>query len=215
MKKLILFLLPFAGFSQTINLLDKPETKFHLWHSDKFEKWTFENGILGTSGGNSDLVTNEQFGDFVLEFEYKVQPGGNSGIIYKSIEDKNDKALFSTYASGPEYQLIDDEGYPQQLQEAQKTGANYDIHEPLVKGKSKPAGEWNTGKIEVKNDRIRHWLNGTLVADYRYGTPEWQQAVAKSKFAEWPYAKAHKMGHIALQDHGDKVWFRKLTIRKL
>lgn len=215
MKKLLLFLLPLSGMSQTIDLLDNPQSKFHLWKTDSFQKWEFKDGVLGTSGGNSDLVTNEEFGDFILEFEFKVQPGGNSGIIYKSIEDVNNKALFSTYASGPEYQLIDDEGYPQELKDTQKTGANYDINPPLIQGLSKPAGEWNTGKILVKGKKVEHWLNGKLVARYTYGTKAWKEAVAKSKFAEMPYAQAHEMGHIALQDHGDKVWFRKLMITKL
>ncbi|MCR9062954.1 MAG: DUF1080 domain-containing protein [Cytophagales bacterium] len=219
MKKILaLLILPLAINAQDKgwnNLLENPQEKMHLWKTDSFQKWTFEDGILSTSGGNSDLVTNESYTDFVLEFEFKVAPKGNSGIVYKVLEDPSNEALFQTYASGPEYQLIDDEGYPGELEEGQKTGANYALQAPSKKGLSKTPGEWNTGKIQVKNNVVKHWLNGTLVVEYIYGDEKWKERVAETKFAEWPYATPHAEGHIALQDHSDPVWFRKLRIKRL
>ncbi|UBM57344.1 DUF1080 domain-containing protein [Marinilongibacter aquaticus] len=218
MQKLLLFLLlPFAALSQGkwINLLDNPETRFHIWKTSSFDKWTFEDGILSTSGGNADLVSNDEFGDFELEFKFKVAPKGNSGIVYKVLEDIDNKALTHTFSSGPEYQIIDDENYPEKLKDYQKSGANYALDAPLKNGLSKPAGEWNTGKIEVVGSHVKHWLNGKLVADYEYGTDEWKEKVAHTKFAKSPYADPHPTGHIALQDHGDAVYFKKLRIRKL
>lgn len=217
MKLILLFafaLFPFMTRSQT-NLLENPETHFHLWKTDSFSKWQFENGILFTTGGNADLVTNQMYGDFSFEFEYKLDKGGNSGVIYKVIEDPQDEALFKTHASGPEYQILDDIGYPGKVEDYQKCGSNYGLNAPSVKNLSKPAGEWNSGKIEVRGDQVKHWLNGELIVEYTYGDEAWKKAVAETKFAEWPYAAPHHEGHIALQDHGGPVWFRKLVVTEL
>lgn len=215
MKFIVLLLMPLFINAQSINLLKNPEKHFHIWKTNKFENWVLSNGILSSAGGNGDLVTNEIFGDFVLEFEYKLPTAGNSGIVYKVIEDPDSKNLSQTYSAGVEYQLLDDIGYPEKIEDYQKTGSNYGINAPMVKNLSKPAGEWNTGKIEVKGDKIKHWLNGVLVVEYTYGDEAWKAKVADSKFAEWPYATPHHEGKIALQDHGDAVWFRKLILKKI
>lgn len=187
------------------------------WHTFKKSEvvgWVIEDGVLTTDGKGGDLVTNKEYKDFVLEFDFKVSPKGNSGVVYKVQEPIEDKAFFSTYASGPEFQLIDDSGYPAQLNETQKTGANYDIHAPKSLT-SKPAGEWNHGVIKVKNNKITHTVNGTVVVEYTYGDQAWTEAVAKSKFAKWPYAQAHDAGKIALQGHNDRVYFKNIKIQEL
>lgn len=220
-KYLILSLMLISTFSfaqkkKWVNLFDgKSTTNWHSWTLNEVKGWHVMGGELMSHGGNGDLVSNQEFGDFVLEFEFKVSPKGNSGVIYKVIEEPGNKEYFASYASAPEYQIIDDKNYPAEITTRQKTGANYDIIPPSDLTIVKPAGEWNKGKIMVKNNQITHWLNGKVVVSYTYGTPEWDAAVAKSKFAKWPYAKAHAKGKIALQDHGDMVSFKKIRIKEL
>lgn len=114
----------------------------------------------------------------------------------------------------PEYQLIDDAGYPAKLKETQHTGANYDL-QPPAKLAAKPAGEWNTTRILAKGPHVEHWLNGVKLVEYEIGSAEWQALVAKSKFADHPrYARAPK-GRIGIQDHGDWAAFRNIRIREL
>lgn len=201
------------------NLFDGKTTKgWHSYHADEVKGWMVMGGALMTHGGSGDLVTNEEYGDFELEFDFKIPPKMNSGIIYKVIEDPKN----ATYYSGPEYQVIDDDGYPPfndngkmvKLNDKQKTGANYDMQAP-GQWVAKPAGEWNKGKIIVKDNHIEHWLNGVKVVEYDYGSDAWKAQLAKSKFAKWPYATPHAKGKIALQDHGDEVWFNNIRIRSL
>jgi hypothetical protein len=202
------------------NLFDGKTTQG--WHSYQqggaVKGWMVMKGTLMTHGGSGDLVTNEQFEDFELEFEFKVPPKGNSGVIYKVQEHPKNP----TYYSGPEYQVIDDEGYPPfndggkmvTLNDRQKTGANYDMYAP-AKNVAKPAGQWNKGRIVIKDNHVEHWLNGEKVVEYHYGSEDWKDKVAQSKFATWPYAIPHTKGHIALQDHGDESAYRKIRIRTL
>ena len=117
--------------------------------------------------------------------------------------------------SGVEYQIIDDKGYPGNIKDVQKTAANYDMQPANDLTVVKPAGEWNKGKIIIKDNHIEHWLNGKKVVDYEYGSTDWYERLAKSKFKDWEYAKPHLQGKIALQDHGDMVSFRNIRIKEL
>ncbi len=188
-------------------------SQWHTYKNKDASGWMIENGAVTSDGKSGDLVTNKDFTNFILEFDFKIQPKGNSGVIYKVLET-DDKAFFSTYASGPEYQIIDDTGYPDKLNETQKTGSNYDIYPPSSIA-SKPAGEWNHGLIKVSGKKVTHVVNGVNVVHYEYGTPAWQTAVAKSKFATWPYAHSHAAGKIALQGHNDPVYFKNIKIKEL
>lgn len=218
MKNILLIslcILSFSSIGQKQVLFDGTNLDhWHSWKSDKVKGWTIEGGILTTNGKSGDLVTNEIYGDFELKFEFKVSPKGNSGVIYKIIEEMDD-AYFNTYASGPEYQIIDDENYPAPINSLQKTGANYDVNAPKSFDIVNPAGEWNTGMIKVKKNKVEHWLNGKLVVSYTYGNDEWKENIAKSKFAKWPLASPHHEGKISLQGHGDQVWFKNISIKKL
>lgn len=222
MKKIffvLTLLVSFGSIAQKgkwVNLFDGKTTNgWHTWKETGVKGWHVMGGVLMTHGKNGDLVTDKEYGDYILEFEFKSAPKGNSGLVYKVIEDINNKELKSTYTSGPEYQIIDDDNYPAKITDKQKTGANYDITAPISLTAVKAAGEWNKGKIVIKNNRIEHYLNGIKVADYEYGSVKWADDVAGSKFANWPYAKAHAKGKIALQDHGDMVSFRKIRIKEL
>lgn len=200
-------------------LFDGKTTKgWHSYRSDEVKGWMVMGGALMTHGGSGDLVTNEEYENFELEFDFKIPAKKNSGVIYKVLEDPKN----ATYFSGPEYQIIDDEGYPPfndggkmvSLNDKQKTGANYDMQAPS-QWVAKPVGQWNTGRIVINNNHIEHWLNGVKVVDYEYGSEAWKAQLAKSKFAKWTYATPHAKGRIALQDHGDEVWFRNMRIRTL
>lgn len=183
------------------------------WHSyleESAKGWIVEEGALITKGGNADLITDEVFENFELELEWKISEKGNSGIIYLVDEKPENKA---SYMTGPEYQIIDDNNYPSKLGPAQKTGANYALHPPLIAA-SNPVGTFNSTKISVINGKVEHWLNGKKVVAYELGTPEWEAIVDTTKFAKVPVYGRSKKGRIALQDHGGEVAFKNIRIRR-
>jgi hypothetical protein len=175
--------------------------------------WAVENGelVCKESGvkKRADLITADMFDNFELLIDWKIAPKHNSGIIYRCTEENG-----ATFESGPEYQLIDDEGYPDKLYDKQLSGANYDMHAPTAKV-VKPAGQYNRTRILVKNAHVEHWLNGVKVVEYDFWSPEWENLKANSKWKTVkPYGMS-KTGHIALQDHGGGVWFKNIKLRKL
>ncbi len=187
------------------------ENNWHSFKRDTVAGWTVEDGTIALTGGGGDLVTDESFEDFELSLEWKIEEAGNSGIIYRALEAPEYSA---TYVTGPEYQLLDDRGFPQELKPSQYAGANYDMHAPSKKV-ARPAGQWNKTRIVVNGKHVEHWLNGEKVVEYELGSENWQLRVDTSKWSDYPdYGKAEE-GHIALQDHGNKVWFRNVKIRPL
>ncbi len=200
----------------------KKITGWHSYHKTGVVGWLVEDGALTPDGTGGDLVSDKEYENFDLEFESKLPKGSNSGVIYK-LQDTPD--LASTYMSGPEYQVIDDRGYEwvdsqgkkMQLAKTQLTGAAYDMYEPADLNQIKPIGEWNKGRIVVNNNHIEHFLNGKKVVDYQYGSDDWKEKLAKSKFAKWPYATPHAKGNIAFQSHSpkEKVWYRNIRIKEL
>lgn len=189
------------------------ETPGEHWHSylkDTVTGWQVNEGILSTSGKNGDLVTNDTFGNFELEVEWKINQGGNSGIFYYVVEEPKYKRMYET---GPEFQIIDDEGYPQQLTDAQKVGSLSDVMAPSIAA-ANPPGSWNHTRIVVNDNHAAHWLNGKQILSYELGTPQWDEMVAASKFAELDYGKT-RTGRIGLQDHGGEVFFRNIRVRPL
>lgn len=171
--------------------------------------WEAKDGALTRVSQAADIITVEQYASFELILEWKISPKGNSGIMYRVTE-----ADSSTYETGPEYQVLDDEGHRDGLSRLTAAGAVYGLY-PAPEGLVRPVGEWNQARIVVNGSDVEHWLNGTQVAHYVLGSAEWAELVAKSKFRQWPgYGKA-KTGHIALQDHGDWVAYRNVKIRVL
>ena len=120
----------------------------------------------------------------------------------------------ASYETGPEYQLIDDVGYPGKLEDWQKSGADYAMHPPSQLA-AKPAGQYNHTRIVVKGDHVEHWLNGVKVADFHAWTPEWEKLKKEGKWKDYPDYGTSKTGFIALQDHGGGVWFKNVKLRKL
>lgn len=157
----------------------------------------------------ADLITNEEYGDFELAFDWKLSKAANSGLIYRANEEHG-----ASHESASEYQLIDDAGYPEKLQTWQNSGADYDMHPP-TKIASKPAGEYNHSVIKAKGKHIEHWLNGVKVAAFEIGTPEWFVLKEKSKWKDIKGWGENTRGHICLQDHGGGIWFKNIKIKKL
>jgi hypothetical protein len=177
--------------------------------------WIAEDGTLKGLGKGSDstgyIISEDQFENFELKLDWKIASQGNSGILYMVVEDP---AYKTPYATGPEYQVIDERGWPEPLQEWQKTGANYGMHVAQNK-ELKPVGEWNTAEILVNNGHVEHWLNGIKVVEYDLWTDEWKALVAAGKWKDYPAYGLSKKGHLALQDHGSNVWYKNIKIREL
>ncbi len=194
----------------------KSTTGWRNYQSDKVtDRWKVSNGELyldkSVTAGAGDIMTDAEFQDYELAVEWKISPCGNSGIIFNVIEDDKFK---NTYNSGPEMQVLDNTCHPDAKIAKHRAGDLYDLI-AVSKETVKPAGEWNQVRIVSKNSTMEFWLNGTKVVDFTMHTPEWKSMVANSKFKTMPGFAEAKKGHIALQDHGDAVWFRNIKIREL
>jgi hypothetical protein len=197
-------------------------------------RWRVQDGMLTLGGddgkdtrGARDIVSTQTFDRFDLEWEWKIASGGNSGLKYFVLEDRDS-------AIGHEYQLIDDERHPDaKIGPHRQTAALYDvlaagsgtfsqfIAAPAVRP-IKPAGEWNTSRIRVApsrvvagSTRVYHYLNDVRVLEYELDSPELRTAIAKSKFKDVERFGKLQKGHILLQDHGDQVWYRNIRIQPL
>lgn len=174
------------------------------------EQWVEQDGAIHlTRGGAGDLVTREQFESFQLELEWKISPRGNSGIMFHVSEDQPE-----TYMSGPEMQVLDNSVFDGEVDLLHAAGADYALHAP-AEDSSRPAGEWNAVRIVVDGPHVEYWLNGVRQCSYELWSEDWEARVAASKFAQWPGFGRNRTGHVALQDHGDPVWYRNIRIRRL
>ncbi len=198
------------------SLLEGPSLeRWRGYQQDAMPKgWSLsEDGVLRFNPrerqGQADIVTADVFGDFEIRFDWKVGPGGNSGLFYFVTEDE-----IEPYWTGPEYQILDNEGHPDGKNPATSAGAVYGLYAPAADA-VRAAGEWNEGRLVVEDGQVEHWLNGALVVRYDIGSEDWKERVAGSKFGKWPRFGAARLGRIGLQDHGDEVWFRKIRIREL
>lgn len=183
------------------------------------EAWKVEDGVIyfdanakkneGLSGG--DLVTTESFGDFHLKLEWKISKNGNSGIMFYVVDNGEYRAPYHT---GPEYQLLDNDGHRDGQIRTHRTADLYDLiessEEPV-----KPVGEWNLTEIIVNDGQLEFFLNGVNTVTTTMWDDAWDQMVAGSKFKDMPGFGKYREGKIALQDHGDDVWFRNIEIKKL
>ena len=171
--------------------------------------WQVVDGALTRVGDATDIVTTDQFANFELALDWKVAPGGNSGVMYRVIEGPE-----RSYESGPEMQVLDDARHADGKSRLTSAGSAYGLY-AAPEGLVKPAGEWNSARILVNGAHVEHWLNGTKAVEYELWSPDWEARVKASKFAEWPPYGRAKSGHIALQDHGDWVAYRDIRIRVL
>lgn len=224
---LIFLLAPGFAFGATTNQLSTQEKAAgwkllfdgkttNGWRSFKKQSfpikgWVVEDGWLHClAKGGGDIISDAEFDNFELEWEWKQAPDGNSGLKYFIIETRPS-------AIGHEYQMIDDEREPDaKIGNGKRvTAAFYDVLPRSSKTPTKPPGEINQSRIVVKGSHVEHWLNGAKVLEYECGSDGVKAAVANSKFKNTAGFGEKVKGHLLLQDHNSEVWFRNLKIREL
>ena len=178
-------------------------------------RWKITDGALSidtASKEHGDLLTNDEYENFDFQVEWKIAPKGNSGLIFLVKEDT--AKYHATYETGPEMQVLDNNGHPDAKIPKHRAGDLYDLI-ACSKETVKPAGEWNQAEIKVNNGKLDLILNGTTVVTTTMWDDNWKKMVAGSKFKTMPGFGTFKSGHIALQDHGDLVFYRNIRIKKL
>ncbi|MEQ1827621.1 MAG: DUF1080 domain-containing protein [Pirellula sp.] len=171
------------------------------------EGWEMKDGVVHLKKEKArvgHIVTTEEYGDFTLEFEWKIAPGGNSGLKYR-VRSYENRTI------GCEYQVYDDAG-AKKVAPKYSSGSIYDLYEPNEAKKMNPAGEWNHAKIVASGPRLEHWLNGEKIVSATIGDAEWKRRLGESKFND---AKGfgEKKGKIMLTDHGSEVWYRNFVFK--
>jgi len=216
--------------AQTINTLSKKEKKqgwkllfdgkdLKGWHiylkPDAKPGWTVQDGAIMTDfhngGVRQDLVTDDEFENYEFTLQWKIEEGGNSGIIFNVNEDPKYGATFIT---GPEMQVLDNVKASDNKQANHLAGSLYDLI-PADPKAVHPAGQWNTIKIRNDKGHLTFWMNGEKVVETQIGDDNWKQMIEHSKFRGWSDFATFKKGHIALQYHGGEVWYRDIKIREL
>ncbi len=171
--------------------------------------WTIEAGALTRSAAAGDIVTLDQFADFELTFDWIVTRGANSGVFGRVTEDST-----AVWHSAEEYQILDNKGHTDGKKPETTAGSAYALYAP-VKDMTRLVGKWNQGKIVMKGARVEHWMNGVKIVEFELGSAAFTALVEKSKFKAYPQFCKAPRGHIAIQDHGDKVSYRNIKIRVL
>ena len=202
-------------------------------------RWTVEDGAIkfsgtgtgeGQTGEGGDLIFARKFKNFILELEWKVSKGGNSGIFYlaqevKTVREDGSEKYEPIYISSPEYQVLDNANHPDALLGVdgnRQSASLYDMI-PAKPQNQNPYGEWNKARIMVYKGTVVHGQNDANVVEYHLWTDQWTQMLQASKFSQekWPLAfellnncggEAHE-GYFGLQDHGDDVWYRNIRIK--
>ncbi len=201
--------------SEWISLMDA--SKWRGYNQDSLpSNWAVKDGVIecfgkaGDVGG--DIISSEQYDNFELSLEWKISTGGNSGIFYHVVEDT---IYHSPYQTGAEYQILDDVGFTQPVEDWQTTGANYAMHVANDKKKLNAVGEWNSTRIIFNKGKVEHWLNGEKIVEFDKFSNDWKEKRNSGKWNDFPdYGKANN-GYLGLQDHGDGVWFRAVKVKKL
>ncbi|MEO5682784.1 MAG: DUF1080 domain-containing protein [Chitinophagaceae bacterium] len=178
-------------------------------------RWKVMNGTLTLDTSvkdGGDLVTDQLYENFDLKLEWKIAKNGNSGVIFLVQEDT--AKYDHTYKSGPEMQVLDNDGHPDGKIIKHRAGDLYD----LIKSTSepvKPVGEWNQAELVVNKGKLDLILNGVTTVSTTLWDDNWKKLVAGSKFKDMPNWGTFTSGKLALQDHGNAVWYRNIQIKKL
>lgn len=179
--------------------------------------WVVENGLLKSLGRGGDtggdiIWTGRTFANFELTAEWKLSPGGNSGIFYHVVEGKQYAAQYET---GPEYQVIDDLGFPDPLEKWQQVAADYAMYEPDSGKIVKPAGEWNTSRIVFTPEKVEYYLNGKMTVSFVPWSDDWHKRKAEGKWKDYPDYGVAKDGYFGLQDHGSVIYYKNVKVKPL
>lgn len=198
----------------------KTKTGWHVYnHNTDGSAWKVEDGTLyldpaakgPNNAGGGDLINEEDFENFHLKLEWKLSPAGNSGIIFQAQEDKKYRWPWQT---GPEMQIIDNNAHPDAKNITHRAGDLYDMISASPEN-VKAIGEWNLLEIVADKGKLEFFMNNEKVVSTTQWDENWKSLIAKSKFRNSKEFGAYKKGRIALQDHGDKVWFRNIKIKAL
>lgn len=189
---------------------------WHYFKNKESDSWEVVDGTLhckafDNAKKRADIMTVDQYENFELAFDWKLAPQSNSGVMFRVTEEFDEP-----YLTGPEYQIIDDKGYPgDPLKASQLTGGNYDMHAAPADKPINAVGEWNTSRLVVNGNHVEHWLNGAKVVEYDLQSDEWTNLKNNSKWKDAVGYGMAKKGHIDFQDHGMEAWFRNIMIKTL
>ena len=171
--------------------------------------WRVEGGVLSKDGKVDDLVTQDAFGNFELELEWKIGKAGNSGIFYRGTREYD-----HIYWSAPEYQLLDDANTEDGKSRLTAAGSDFALYGGPA-GVVLPFDQWNKTRLLVKGNHVEHWLNGKKVVEYDFKSADWKSRVAASKFASYPNYGLAPGGLIGIQgDHPGALAIRGMRIRE-
>ncbi|MES2374622.1 MAG: DUF1080 domain-containing protein [Bacteroidota bacterium] len=189
---------------------------WHVYgHKPLNDSWSVQDGSIffdKSKKAIGDLLTDKQYENFHLKYDWKISPNGNSGLIFWIQEDT--VKYKQTYHTGPEMQVLDNDGHKDGKIPKHRAGNLYD----LIQGKEgavKAVGEWNTAEIISNRGKLEFILNGVSVLSTNYGDDNWKQMVAGSKFKQWPDFGTVFKGYIGLQNHDCDVWYKNIVIKQL
>lgn len=160
---------------------------------------------------HGDLTSDKEFENFDLRFEWELIKEGNSGVFISVIERKD---IPTAWASGPEYQLLDN-SHPDYKIPSKRAGCLYGFAPQRDSVDTKPVGEWNQFRIKQEKGRIEFYLNGTLTAQENLASQAWADTASKSGFKRFPEFGKYAKGRIALQDWSKGVSFRNIKVKEL
>jgi len=185
---------------------------------DVFSEWTIKDKeMLFTpgKGGGKNIITRKAYTNFILSLEWKIEKRGNSGIFWSVVEDKE---YPEAYQTGPEIQVLDNDNHADgfHVDGTRTAGSVYDMI-AYPKEHVNPANEWNLCVLEINHitNKGTVTMNGKESISFPLSGLEWDNMVTNSKFKDWRGFRKQYTGHIGLQDHGNKVWFRNIKIKEL
>ena len=186
--------------------------QWQMYSGGEMEGWEVIDSELRASGAgwdaNQDIITKNEYENFELSLEWKIESANSSGIFYHVQVGSG-----PIYESAPEYQVMDDASWPEKMKPNQYTAGSYAMYAPEG-AKVKPIGEWNNTRIVVDKSHVEHWLNNVKVVEYELWSDDWQKRKSEGKWAEVPNYGVEKSGHIGLQNAG-KVVYRNIKVRQL